>query len=292
MDQPQLLHQAILTGLGQRGAKTLYFLLSRRMPLDDLATVACDVHPCDQALAIESALLGVAGLLPDPSDQRVLADESANQHHDSLRGHWAQYRGWLSNRILPPTRRWLSQVRPPAFPCRRIAAYAALVAQAPKPDQFAEGVLKRFRTLAAGRPCTAKDWKKVVATATNWFVVNEHPYWDRHCTWGGKALPHRLALLGQDQAESLTFNALLPWALLQTEHQGDADLSLFLRDLHTQFPALASNSITRYMETRLFGDKVPPEIPLKLERYRQGLIQLFSDCCDHPAFRTCGLNRP
>jgi hypothetical protein len=70
---------------------------------------------------------------------------------------------------------------------------------------------------------------------------------------------------------------------------GDSALAEFLRNLYGQFPALPPNSVTRYMESRLFDGKAPPEIPLKLERYRQGLIQMFADCCDHPSLGGCGL---
>jgi hypothetical protein len=43
------------------------------------------------------------------------------------------------------------------------------------------------------------------------------------------------------------------------------------------------------MENRLFGGKAPPEIPMKLERYRQGLLQMYGDCCNHAAQSGCPL---
>jgi hypothetical protein len=287
LNPSQILHQALLTSLGQKTAKTLYFLLSRRVPVDELLSTVHDVPPAEQGIAMEAILLGVANLLPPNDDTIRPDDEPAQAHAAAIRSWWAQYRGMFRDRILPPTRRWIGQTRPPGFPCRRIAAYAAILARAPASGLLGDLVLTRIRSLATIKPSTARAWKAAAHQASRWMVVTEHEYWDRHCSWGGKPLPHRVALLGDDQADAMAFNALLPWSLLQAENTGDGHLAQFLRDLYTQFPSLPANAVTRYMENRLFGGKAPPDIPMKLERYRQGLLQMFADCCDHPAFGQC-----
>jgi hypothetical protein len=106
-----------------------------------------------------------------------------------------------------------------------------------------------------------------------------------------------MALIGQDRAMSMVFNAVLPVMLLHSRHMGDDQLEKYLWRLHDNFPALQENTITRYMRNRLFGGAPDrPGLNFRLEAQNQALIHIFHQCCanseltcEHCIFRRVGL---
>src|SRR5690606_18395389 len=58
----QALYQALMTSMGHKGANTLFFLLARRAPLDDLKLLLRHVPVEELPLTLEAILLHVAGL--------------------------------------------------------------------------------------------------------------------------------------------------------------------------------------------------------------------------------------
>jgi hypothetical protein len=284
----QILHQSLMMALGQKAAKTLYFLLARRVPLEELQTTCQDFAPEEIPLAFEAVLLGVAGLLPSPQEAlKADWDDETRDYHALLSGLWNQQRKWYRDRVLPPTRRWYGMIRPPGFPCRRLAAYTQLLARQATLHSLIQSAQKQLHELRSLPRQTRTDWKKLFRLMISWFDIPEHKYWSRRYTWGGKLLDKPVAILGADQAKSLLLNGLLPSTMSYARTTGDEDLQDFLTESYRQFPALASNEITRHMVLKLFGGETPPEIPLHLERYQQGLLQIFADCCQVPEFGVC-----
>ncbi len=279
----QLIHQALLTGQGFRSSKTLYFLLSKRVPFEELLSHMKDVPAGERVDLCFAALVYTARLVPE---QRDIVDEAAPCEETAafmarLKRHWRRLRPYFSDRLLPPTKRWYAGMRPAGFPTRRLAAVAVLLGRLADPDR------PLFTRLAAqvreSKPSSlgAKElrafWKKL---AEPLIVAGEDHYFGSRFTFGGKK-GRQTALLGEPAARSLLFNTFLPLLVLQAEEDKDRRLANNAWDAMRCFPVLERNSVSRFMDRRLFGEAGAPRGLDKRELYQQALLKVFADCCAH-----------
>jgi len=269
----------------------LYFLLSKRAPVAELLDYARDVHPHERRDLYLSILLHVAQLFPTQADLFDGADDETRAFFDRLDRLWRPVRGFFADRLMPPTRRWYSGMRPPGFPGRRLAAVAHLL------DRMNDAERPLFAAVVAqlrnGLPTTEKpkEWREFVGSLCDLVQVeDERDYFATHYTPGGKPCKPQ-ALLGRPAAESLVFNVFIPLAILA----GDEAVAESAWRAAERFPALASNSVTDFMRRRLFADTGMDAILLKTELMQQSLFKIFHDCCSLNE-RTCGdctfLNAP
>jgi hypothetical protein len=114
-DFAQVLYQALMTGQGFKSSKTLYFLLSKRCPIGELADHAQDVPEGERADFYLATLLHVGRLMPEQQDLAE-ADEEHLAFRARLEGHWRRVRPYFSDRLIPPTKRWYAGMRPAGFP--------------------------------------------------------------------------------------------------------------------------------------------------------------------------------
>lgn len=288
----QVLYQAIMTAMGHKGGKTLFFLLAKRTPIEELKVYLKQVDYAQLATALEAMLLHVANLVPqveaagDGSCAGPALDAEAQTHLDQLHRWWSELAGYFEDRVIPPTRRWFGGIRPVNFPTRRIAGVARLLAG----YEFRNGLLKRFADATlqsmARQPRTARDFKREIAQLSLIFSSQGDSFWSRRFTWTGKKSARAMQLIGDDRAASVFFNALLPMLLLHARRGGNAALEEYLWRIYEHFPALPENSVTRFMVRRLFGDTRPKWLDPKFEKWNQALIHVFHDCCNNNAL-TC-----
>lgn len=279
---PQLLYQSVMVGQGYKSNKTLYFLLSKRAPVAELLDYAQDVAPGERRDLYLSILLHVAQLFPSQADLFDGADDETRAFVDRLERLWRPVRGFFADRLMPPTRRWYSGMRPPGFPGRRLAAVAHLLDRMNDADRplFA-AIAGRIRSDApAGEK--PKEWREFVGSLAAMVQVEAaDDYFATHYTPGGKPCKPQ-ALLGEPAAESLLFNVFLPLVILTgDEAAGEAAWRVVSR-----FPSLDSNSVTDFMRHRLFGETGMDKILLKTELMQQALFKIFRDCCSLNE-RTC-----
>jgi len=285
----QALYQAIMTSMGHRGGKTLFFLLARRAPLADLRLILRHLPPAELPAAIEAVLLRVAGLATHRAadcNPESLDPESAAYvtHIDKI---WTQFERYFADRIIPPTRRWMTGVRPVNFPSRRIAGVARFLAIADFHGSLVDWLADVMRHSAARQPRTAKDFKKEIAALAELFTAGEFGYWATRYSIGGRPSKSSMALIGTDRALSVLFNAVLPIMLLHARHMGDDVLEKHLWRLHDNFPALQENTVTKFMRLRLFGQGILPRgVTFRLEAQNQALIHVYQECCSNEAL-TC-----
>src|SRR5690606_21322044 len=121
----QLLYQALMVAQGYKSNKTLYFLLSKRAPVSELADLASDVPEANRPAFHLSVLMHVAQIAP--AEDSPGWDDATRAFVEELRGHWRHARPYFADRLLPPTRRWFAGMRPPGFPTRRLTAVALLL---------------------------------------------------------------------------------------------------------------------------------------------------------------------
>jgi len=274
----QVFYQALMTTLGHKSGKALYFLLAKRAPIAELADYANECPTGERVRLIEAILYHVANLVPGP-DRTEPLDEQSQAYLDSLNRHWSRVAGYFADRIIPPTRRWYAGIRPVNFPCRRLAGIANLVGQWLEPG-LVGSVLDLLWRSAPAQP----DRKSVKRTADRLgqilSVQTEH-YWTRRFVWSGKIAAHAQSLIGDGQARSILFNAVLPIALLWAREQGEAEREAIVFALWRNFPRLPANQIVRLMRDRLFGDGDRFAGLLATEHRNQALFQIFNDCCNN-----------
>lgn len=276
----QALYQALLTGMGHKGSKTLFFLLARRAPLDDLQVILRRVEAPELPFTLEALLLYVSGLLPGPALEEP--DSDTVRYSERAARVWEQYGRYFEDRVIPPTRRWMSGMRPANFPMRRIAGVARLLSMSGIRTSLLSWLADILRFSMQRAPSTARDFRKEYALLIEPLVSSDLSYWSHHYTLGGRPTARPTALIGDDRAMSILFNALLPVGLLHSRHVGDDKLEAHIVRLHDNFPALPPNTVTRTMRDRLFGAApLPPGITFRLELQNQALLHIFSHCCSN-----------
>ncbi len=306
----QVLYQAVMAAMGHRGGKTLYFLLAKRTPLEELKDYLRDTPLPELPAALEATLLHVANLAvprtktpartgdelslgiegdgdcgESPSDPGL--DEETLRYLDTIYRQWTVLSGYFSDRIIPPSRRWFDGVRPQNFPGRRLAGVARLLANFDFRRGLLEGLAARVEEARRRTPKSARDFRREIAQLSLLFAAEGESYWSRHYTLGGKPAARRMQLIGDDRATSVLYNALLPNVLLHARARGDKALEEFVWRLHENFPALPENSVTKFMRGRLFGPAGPPAtMDFRYEKFNQALLHVFHECCNDP-IRNC-----
>lgn len=272
----QLFYQALMTAQGYKGSKTLYFLLARRAPIDELADLAGDVAPEDRADFVLAALLYTANLVPPVGEEE---DDEARAYRERLAKLWRVARPYFSDRMIPPTRRWFAGVRPQGFPPRRLAAVATLAGRLADPAApLMARLIGRLREfpIEEADARSLRDFRRDLLAEL--ILPTAGRYFETHFTLGGRA-QKPLALMGEPAAANLLFNVVLPLAIVEARREGDRRLEERVwRHVYTH-PALEANSVVRMMENRLFGAEGAPKGLLAIELHQQALFRLFNSCC-------------
>lgn len=242
----EILHQELWDGLGFSANREPMKTLARLVPLAALEALLATVSAGNRLDLARGILFGAAGFLPlSPSDARFgnLSPEVTRRLEEAWRSHGGAWYG----QQLPPTAWTRARVRPANHPLARLAAGAALIANA----QGRGGLLA-----AVLAPLRAGD---DVAIAFRALVT------------AGNA-----ATLGADRAGALLTNAVLPFGLALAEQTGDADLAEAVSRAWERLSAPESNAVIRRAQRQVAG-----EVPLGRlgSRGSQGLIHLDSTLC-------------
>lgn len=283
---PQLVYQSLMVGQGFKANKTLYFLLSKRAPYEELLDYASDVPDGERSDMVLSILLHVAQLVPAQPDFFAGADEETARFTERLERHWRSVRGYFSDRLMPPTKRWYSGMRPPGFPGRRLAAVSHLLARLADPQMPLFAHLCRLTEALPASEMAPKDWKRFFGETAALLAVDVGGhYFETHYTLGGKPCRPQ-ALLGEPTARALLFNVVLPLAILHGRKERNAVLVRNAWEAVARYPSLPANSVTELMRRRLFGESGFDKGLFRTEVMHQALLKVFHDCCSLNE-RTC-----
>jgi hypothetical protein len=280
----QVLYQFVMTTMGHKCSRTLFYILAKRVRLDELRDFVFDVPDADLPLALESVLLMVGGLLSLPKHAAECAgpavDDETQAYLDSIYRWWNRLGGFYQDRCLEPTKRWYAGVRPASFPQRRVAGVARILAQRHLRQGFVQVCRASLEPWTANPPWTVRDFRVLISQLASRFVpVEPRSYWQHRYTLGGRYMENAIELIGKGQAYSIVFNALLPVLFCDARERKDKLTEDLLWRIHDNFPALQPNAITRFMRARLLGDIPRGTINFRLEKTNQALLQLFQDCC-------------
>ena len=130
------------------------------------------------------------------------------------------------------------------------------------------------------QPKTARDFRREIRALATLLTPLDSSYWTWHYTFTSRRSSKPMLLIGQDRAESVFFNAVIPVLLLHARRSDCPQIEEYLWRIHDNYASLAENAITRYMRARLFpGSILPSGLTFRLERHNQALFQIFYDCC-------------
>jgi hypothetical protein len=280
-DFEQVFHQALLTAMGHRGSKTLFFLLAKRVPIAELRALTRPWTGRARALAAEAVLLHVANLIRPQPQTEPTWDEETMAHVDALHRVWAELGGHFSDRLIPQTAKWHQGIRPVNFPSRRIAGLSHLaVGEVAGEEGLFTALMRRCEEFAeSGRD--GKIIQRQLGDLVALLAVDEpSDHWARRHTLGGKRLAKTVRLIGEGRARSVLFNALLPLAILWAKRRRRRRVLEWAHAALREFPALEENTVTRFMKYRLFTTTNPPKSLFRREMRQQALFHIFTDCCD------------
>ncbi len=279
-DAPEsVLYVSLMEAAGFKKNKRPMGRLARLVPLE----VAQRLLREGGQVALQAALFGMAGLLPEQLDLTgAEADAETAAYIGQLRSTWADLRDGLEGGAME-ARSWnFSGTRPVNYPMRRIAGLARLIETAVLAGGLIpaiEAQLRRAPAAPSRRVARSPAAKAVVVLLTG----GEDDYWSWHTTFGGKRLRSKTKLIGTDRAHVMFVDAIVPIMLAVARAGGDRDMENRLHRAYATLPRLPENSVHRFMVSRIFGGAAHADPILTSARRQQGLLQLFRDYCEADA---------
>lgn len=252
----QILYEETMAALGYRWNKAPFRLLARRLPLATLRR-----HADGSPLRAYAILMGLAGLLPDPTrpPRRAPWDEPTRAFVRRCWDAWWPLSDLLAPLCLDPASWNLASIRPANRPERRLMAAAVLFAPA-------EGFPERLIALArASEPASIPD-------LAAWFDLPDAPYWPYRLSFSTPPLFAPVSLVGPARARALVVNLLLP-ALAAM----GAPPALWTA-ITDAIPPEETNALIRATALRLLGQDHTPRLYRSGLR-RQGLLHIHHAYC-------------
>lgn len=261
----QAVYEYFAVACGHGPYKQHFRAIARHLPYERARQLAL-LDP----LALEAALLQIAGLLPEHVD----GEGPAAQHFTRLAALREKHLCGL--RRLPLA--WRERAtRPVNGPERRLAGLGRVVVRTAK-----EGLLEALDSI----------WREDLSPlarrrAFEALFPRAMGFWSSHCCWTGKTLTRPAALLGAGRMRSIIGNVFVPAALAfaraARDRAGEEAVFAFFQAL----PKEGDNRIVQVMLPRLLGKGQELKLDFCLQ---QGLLQVYQDWCQpNPSCRNCAL---
>lgn len=275
----QVFYQAMMTTMGYKGGKALFFLLAKRTPILELLDYLSEVEAGKEEILLEAIMLNVANLLP-PEEEKI-KDEETKSYLDELKEMWVRFAPYFTDRIIPATKQWFTGVRPLNFPGRRIAGVSQLLLRFSREKQSPVLNFVQLFKKNSGLSTKAAVLDFLRFLQGQFLVADPENYWSWRCGFSNRRWQKPQNLIGKSRAMSIVFNALLPVLLLYAQQQREPEVESLCWRLFDNFPLLPENVITRFMRHRLFNDQRLAKSLLINECRQQALFQIFYDCCNN-----------
>ena len=280
----QILYEAIMESLGYKNNKEPFLTLASRVPLKDMRQVIPEDAPSrEKAVYIQALLLGAAGLLPGQSDAKKVYDDETVEYIKTIEHLWNSIHPKTA--IVAMTRNdWrYAGIRPANYPERRIAAISSVL-----PECMPQGIFQRILTVLQ-KPAIVSGQKgedaAIIKTITHdvqaLFLDTDDPYWSYRYVAGGKKFSKPQKLLGQERVSAIFINVVIPLLLVYARKHHDLSLEKTLHIIYRNFTPLPETSVTKFMNSRIWGESGAPKRMVDSVRRQQGLYQLFKDFCEN-----------
>lgn len=240
----EVLYQELWDGLGFSANRTPMRDVAQRLPLAAIEAALSTCREPERQSLTRGLLFGVAGLMPlSPADAAMarLAPRDVGEAERMWRERGTPWHG----ECLSPAAWTRARVRPANHPALRLAAGAALLANA-------QGGLLTSLLASLRSGCDPSGTLQELAT------------WNGH------------AGIGADRAAGLTVNAILPFALALASQSGDTALADAVATVWEHLPPAEPNEVTRRALRQVAGRARLPGLGA---RGQQGLIHLDTALC-------------
>ena len=246
----QACYEGWMEALGFKANKTPFRTLAQRLPLTELLANRADMG---------ALLFGVANLLP--TARSAARDAAGGLYLKRLWRGWWKRRPEFLERVLPPDFWKQTGIRPANHPQRRIGAAVALLKK--HPDLLAT---------MTGAVESGGDPLKVLLRLRDEF-------WQYHYTLSSRPQRDAIELIGENRAQEIVANAVLPCIAAVAEINDERDLAAKAKACYDALPAAPSNSVLRLVGQQLFGHSITAAADIKTARRQHGLLQIFQDFC-------------
>lgn len=269
----QLLYRGICEALGYSKNQKPFRMLAELIPIDLLFNELRNLRDTEPDVFVSAILFGAAGLLKFP--ERGACDAEVAAYLSPRVEIWQTMQHTLQIHSLPEAAWQFFRLRPQNFPTRRIAALVELILKF-----YRIGMLETFAYILSE---DRKKTKMNIKVLRELLTVAAIGFWEGYFDFKSKNAPgislQPGALLGENMADEIVVNIVLPIVNLFAQESGNAILSNRVMEVYSAYPRLQSNVITRKMQKQLFGNGAKKRIPPTGSEYQQGLIHLHKNHC-------------
>lgn len=269
----QLLYEGVLESLGFSKNREPFLKLARVVPIRFLAGIARNGRPLT---AVEAALFGAAGLLPEPARGM---DRASSVRLRRMRALWHRFRRVHTGAILHPAEWQYFRLRPENFPPLRLAGAARIAVQ-----MSAGGLFEAILRIAGNGKTSGRE---TFSTLRSMLVVPTTGFWSSHYRIGARAASRVAHLIGIDRAGEIVTNAVLPVCVLYARTCGDRRAGRGALAAYREGRVQGDNSILRLVRSELVRGKFRIDTPLLV----QGALQLYKRLCIDERCGACALGR-
>ncbi|VAX19356.1 hypothetical protein MNBD_NITROSPINAE02-894 [hydrothermal vent metagenome] len=271
-----VLYQGLFEAFGYRPFKTRFAKLARVAPLWKLKLVLKNVGRLKRPMVLQSALFGVAGLLPTNSFIADAPDAQTHNYSSLLREGWAEVERKSGLKREFGHEEWKNGSTSPAnLPAGRLAGIAHFLALHIDSDLEVLFLRALDRFPMDGM---VKDKREHIAKIAKLFPSPEDDYWARRYVLGGKTLARPRKLVGMENASLIVINVIIPYALARARSGNSAKEENVARRIFRAMPRQTNNSIVKFMSERLCGEMSGRELTNSAIR-QQGLMMIYADFC-------------
>jgi len=268
----QALYQGIMAALGYVKNKIPMIELARRLPLLKLLAAAPAEIGHDECLVrYQALLLGTAGLLPSQSRCHG-RDDKSEAWVERLEDNWA---ACVQTDTMSPNDWHTFKVRPGNLPRRRLAAMSYLLCRCRE-----NGLLP----VLIGEVENAPPERNYISLR-EWLFVNAQGFWAENLDFGIPARRFVPALLGNDRADIIILNVLLPLADAWARAALRPKLAEKASEIYRCYPSLTENTVEKHMRHQLGISRCP----VNSARRQQGLLHIYKTLCSQGKCRECPL---
>ena len=257
-----ILHERLFAGLGYSKNDAPLSTLAERTPPEALRAL-------DTAQDREALLLGVAGLLPEPSDL-LDADRATADYAMGLRDRFRRLQVRLDVTPMASTAWTFFRLRPNNFPPLRIAQAAAW---------YAEGSLLADDPLSTLR--TAVDEDDPVSALREALAATPPDFWRAHYHLTKRAKEHDPSL-GTSRIDTLLVNAVAPVLLFDADRRDNESQAAAVFDLLRALPVSGDRVVRRFEDLGTDADSAFDA---------QGLHELYRNYCTEGGCLECDIGR-
>jgi len=286
----QAVYRGLAEAMGYDKNQEPFRRLTELLPIELVFSELRTSREAPPAVRLEAMLFGAAGFFTAlPAPEKIPDAEIANYLAPRVQ-LWEPLQHALQIRPLRREAWQFFRLRPPNFPTRRLAGFAALLLKF-----YRDGLLENLSGLflAAAKVAVRKRTKAIIAELLNYFVCPADEFWQTHYDFLPEAsAPNENSetriltpatnygdLIGRDRALDVLVNIVLPALWHYGRQAGDAHLQNLAQEVYGGFPRLQENQITRAMRQQLAQQFPVSRTVAPSALTQQGLIHLQKLYC-------------